>query len=101
MRLFQRILFTLLLLALPAFACAQVDINHADAKTLAQSLDGVGLAKAEAIVAYRKANGPFQRVEDLTKVDGIGMKTVDANREAIVIVGKGETPVREARGNAR
>ncbi len=76
----------LLMLAAPVLATAQVDINHADARTLAESLDGVGLVKAEAIVAYRNANGPFKRAEDLAKVKGIGAKTIDANRDSIVIV---------------
>ena len=76
----------LLALLLPLRAHAQVDINHADAKTLAESLSGIGLVKAEAIVAYRDSHGPFQHVEDLASVDGIGARTIEANREAIVIV---------------
>jgi competence protein ComEA len=73
-----------LLLPLPAHA--QVDINHADAKTLAESLSGIGLVKAEAIVAWRKSHGPFLHIEDLAAVDGIGERTIEANRDAIVIV---------------
>lgn len=69
---------------MPAFAGTQVDINTADAKTLAQSLDGVGLSKAEAIVAYRNAHGPFESLEDLAKVKGIGPRIIEANRDAIV-----------------
>jgi len=80
------LLVLLLAFALPQLACAQVDINSADAKALAEAMTGVGLIKAEAIVAYRKANGPFKRVEDLAKVKGIGAKTIEANRATIVIV---------------
>ena len=80
------LLIVLLALALPGLASAQIDINHADAKTLAESMTGIGLVKAEAIIAYRNANGPFKRVDDLTKVKGIGEKTLDANRDDIVIV---------------
>jgi competence protein ComEA len=80
------ILISLLALALPTLAAAQVDINSADAKTLAETLNGVGLVKAEAIVAYRTKNGPFKRIDDLAKVKGIGAKTIDANRDEIVIV---------------
>ena len=76
----------LLAFALPTRAFAQVDINSADAKTLAESLSGVGLVRAEAIVAYRNANGPFRDIEDLTRVKGIGRKTLETNRNAIVIV---------------
>ena len=83
----RRILLLLVLaFALPSLASAQVDINSADAKALAEAMSGIGLVKAEAIVAYREANGPFKRVEDLAKVKGIGAKTIEANRTAIVIV---------------
>lgn len=87
MNAFRRFLLSLLLaLSLPSLAVAQVDINSADAKTLAEALNGVGLVKAEAIVAYRANYGPFRRIEDLGKVKGIGSKTIEANRDAIVIV---------------
>ena len=90
MKALYPLFFTILLALLPAAdALAQVDINHADARTLAESLDGVGLVKAEAIVAYRNAHGPFRTPEELTRVQGIGAKTVEANRDAIVIVEAG------------
>jgi len=85
-RIRKFLLILALACALPSFAFAQVDINHADAKTLAEALQGVGLVKAEAIVAYRDANGPFRKIEDLAKVKGIGAKTIEANRAAVVIV---------------
>lgn len=84
-RLRALLLAFFLAFALPAAAHAQVDINSADAKTLASALSGVGLVKAEAIVAWRESNGPFRRVEDLAKVRGIGRKTIEANREVIVV----------------
>ena len=86
------------IVAAPAFGATQVDINSADAKTLAQALDGVGLTKAEAIVAYRNAHGPFESVDDLAKVKGIGPRIIEENREAIV-VGK-PTPTRAPRGGS-
>ena len=64
----------------PAAMAGPVDVNSADAKTLAKELDGVGLSKAQAIVDYRKANGPFKSADDLAKVKGLGQKTVDRNR---------------------
>ena len=73
-----------LALALPAFAGAPVDINSADAKALAESLDGVGMTKAEAIVAYRDEHGPFASADDLVKVKGIGEKTIELNRANIL-----------------
>jgi competence protein ComEA len=73
-----------LFFACSVFAATQVDINSADAKTLAQALDGVGLVKAEAIVAYRNAHGPFESIEDVAKVQGIGPRILEENRAAIV-----------------
>lgn len=63
----------------------KVDLNKADAETLANSLHRVGQKKAEAIVAWRKANGKFTSVEQLIEVKGIGEATVAANRDRIVL----------------
>ena len=62
-----------------------VDVNIADAATLAANIKGVGLKKAAAIVAYREANGPFKKIEDLVKVKGIGVKLLEKNRVNIQI----------------
>ena len=67
------------LLASTAIA-GPVNINTADAKTLARELDGVGKAKAEAIVAYREKNGPFKSADDLVKVKGLGKKLIEQNK---------------------
>jgi competence protein ComEA len=64
-----------------------IDINRADAATLAQ-LHGIGPAKAQAIVEYREANGPFLQVEDLAKVKGIGLRTVEDNRAMVTVGGE-------------
>ena len=83
-------LFTALLAAtlLTPWAWAgPVDINTADAKTLARELDGIGMAKAEAIVEHRKLNGPFKSPEDLARVKGIGEKTVEQNRANLRFAG--------------
>lgn len=62
-----------------------VNINTADAKTLDDALLGIGLQKAEAIVAYRKQHGPFKSVDGLDQVKGIGSKTIDNNRARISV----------------
>ena len=67
---------TLLLASSGVFA-GPVDINTADAKTLASELNGIGAAKAEAIVAYRAEHGPLDQLADLIRVPGIGRKTVE------------------------
>ena len=70
--------------AAPSFGSTQVDVNSADARTLAQSLVGVGLVKAEAIVAYRNQHGPFATLADLARVEGIGPRVIEDNRDRIV-----------------
>ena len=57
-----------------------VNVNTADATTIAKELDGIGPAKAAAIVDFRQKNGPFRAPEDLLKVEGIGQKVLDQNR---------------------
>ena len=85
---FRTGLLTLLLLAGlagPAFASEKVNINTADAATIDRVLLNIGPAKAEAIVAHRKANGAFKSVEQLALVKGVGLKTVEKNRDRIVV----------------
>lgn len=72
-------------LALPAFAATPVNINTADATTLAKSLDGIGPTKASAIVAWRDQHGPFKTVDELSQVKGIGPATLERNRSAILL----------------
>ena len=62
---------------------ASVNINTASVEELAQNLTGVGGSKAEAIVRYREQFGPFESVEELAEVTGIGSSTVERNRGRI------------------
>jgi competence protein ComEA len=62
-----------------------VNINQADAETLASVLSGVGISRAEAIIAYREKNGKFYSAEELSSVRGIGMSTVTKNETRIVV----------------
>jgi len=62
-----------------------VNINTADAATLAAALDGVGASRAKAIVEYLESHGPFKSVDDLAQVKGIGERVVDANRARIKV----------------
>lgn len=52
----------------------RVDVNHADAEELAK-LPGIGEQVAKRIIAYREANGPFEKTEEIMNVRGIGEKT--------------------------
>ncbi len=77
-----------------AFAAETVNINTADAATIDRVLVNIGPAKAEAIVAYRKANGAFRSVEQLALVKGVGLKTIEKNRDRLVVAGG--APVRKS-----
>ena len=63
----------------------QVNINSADASTLAAELKGIGDVKAQAIVDYRKKNGPFTNISDLEKVKGISAKTIEKNQQDLTL----------------
>ena len=53
-----------------------VNINTASKKEL-DALPGIGEVLAQRIIDYRSANGPFSTVDELTKVKGIGAKTLE------------------------
>ena len=76
-------LFGLAVLASSTVMAVEVNINTADAETISQSLNGIGLKKAERIVEYRSQHGPFKDMESLTMVKGIGAKTVEKNKQDI------------------
>ncbi len=62
-----------------------VNINSADAETIAAEFDGVGVSKAQAIVAYREQNGAFASPEEVLNVKGIGPQILNANRNDILV----------------
>lgn len=85
-----RMLVLAVMLAVSGVASADlVDINKADAQTLATGLNGVGEARANAIVAYREKYGPFQSVEELTQVRGIGEHILELNRDSLSVSARG------------
>ena len=63
----------------------QLDINTADAATIAAALTGIGPAKAKEIVAYREMFGSFRALEELLAVPGIGAATLEKNSGRVVI----------------
>jgi competence protein ComEA len=79
--LFPMLAATLLLTQL--VQAEPVNINTADATALAKALNGIGPAKARAIVTYREKNGPFKSVDQLAMVEGITQKVIDKNRADI------------------
>jgi competence protein ComEA len=101
--LLQTLILSLVLMG-SAFAAEKVNVNTADAATLDRVLLNIGPAKAEAIVAHRKANGPFRSLEQLALVKGVGLKTVEKNRDRIVLGGgapAAKTPAKGAKPAAR
>jgi len=92
----KRILVSLFLclFALSAWGGDTVNINQASAQEIADALNGVGMAKAEEIVRYRDSNGAFQHVDELANVKGIGLATIDKNRDRITL-GEAPAPVEE------
>ena len=89
-KLFVSLFISMALLAPLQVSAGPVDINTADAATLASAIKGVGEKKAATIVAYRETHGPFMRVEDLSNVKGIGPGMVEKNRQNLEIGSTGE-----------
>src|SRR5438046_2378874 len=93
----MRFLTSILVSLVPLIAWGgPVDINTADATTLARELNGVGPARANAIVAYRTEHGPFKSVDDLRLVKNMPQKIIDNNRELLRVDG-----AKTARGDAK
>jgi len=70
----------------PVVASSEViNINTADAKTIASALKGIGMKKAQAIVEYRETYGAFHDVQELVEVKGIGKKTLERNASLVVV----------------
>lgn len=81
---FKSVLLSLAM-SFAVLASGPVDINYADADLLVKGLNGIGPTKAEAIVAWREENGPFLSADQLVEVKGIGLATVEKNRDRIEV----------------
>jgi len=82
-------LFLALVLCFASFGvfAAQININTASAEQLT-ALQGIGEAKAAAIVEHREAHGSFRSIDQLVDVKGIGLKLVEKNRDVMTVGGK-------------
>ena len=60
-----------------------VDSSLVSVEALAEALQGIGPSKAVRIIEYREAYGPFEHIEELAAVRGIGLDTVEKNRDII------------------
>jgi len=85
MKVIRALLFVVCLCFSLLASAGPVNINTADVSTLTKEMQGIGKTRAEAIVAYREKNGPFKSIDELTQVDGIGHRTVEKNRDNIVL----------------
>ena len=75
-----------LLIGLPGIASAgPININTADARALADRLDGIGPSRAQAIIQWREVHGPYQAVDDLSEVPGISERFVEMNRSLLTV----------------
>lgn len=82
----KNIVITLVVLFFSSIAQASpVNINIASAEEIAEALNGVGIAKAEALVAYRTANGMFSSAEQIVNVKGIGQSIFEKNKADIQV----------------
>ena len=81
-----------------ALAAEKVNINTADAATLDRVLVNIGASKAQAIVVHRKQHGAFKSADELATVKGIGLKTVEKNRDRITL--RGAAPAKSAQTKA-
>lgn len=63
---------------------SMININRATEAELV-TLDGVGSSKAQAIILYREMFGGFKSIDELTKVKGIGAKTIEKNRQRLSV----------------
>ena len=78
--------FALAVASTPSFSQPQlVNINTAPPELLSEGLSGVGLAKAYRIVEHRESYGPFESIDELIEVKGIGESIITRNRERIVL----------------
>lgn len=66
-------------------AQTKVNLNTADSAILQEALIGIGAVKAQAIVEYREAHGPFASVDELLEVKGIGAATLEKNRDRLSV----------------
>ncbi len=86
MMLIGSVLLLAMVFSTGAFAeeTAKININKATVEELS-TLKYIGAKYAQKIVEYREQNGPFQKVEDILMVKGIGTKTLEANKDKITL----------------
>lgn len=83
----KRFLLSLFMLFALSGVAAAVDLNTATKEEL-ETVKGIGPAKADAIIEYRRLNGPFKSVDGLKEIKGFGDKSVDKLRSEVTVAAK-------------
>ncbi len=78
------VVITILMVPICIMAAEKINLNTANFEELTR-LKGIGPAYAQRIIDYREKHGPFERIEDLMKVKGIGPKTFNTNKDMITV----------------
>ncbi|MFO8166221.1 MAG: helix-hairpin-helix domain-containing protein [Desulfatiglandales bacterium] len=78
------LVISILLMPVSLLAADKVNLNTATQEEL-MTLEGVGANYAQKIMDYREAHGPFEKIEDITNVKGIGPKIFDANKTIMTV----------------
>ncbi len=80
----RSILFFALFIFSALVSARAINVNTASAEEISDAMSGVGMVKAQAIVDDRKLNGQFKTLNDVARVKGIGLATIEKNRESVV-----------------
>lgn len=78
------LLMSTLLVPVYLMAAEKINLNTATLEEL-MTLERIGPKYAQRIIDYRETHGPFEKIEDIIKVKGIGPKTFDANKDVITV----------------
>jgi len=78
------VLISMLLVPVSVIAGDKVNLNTATLEEL-MTLERIGPKYAQRIIDYREAHGPFEKIEDIMKVKGIGTKTFEANKDILTV----------------
>ena len=78
------LIISLLIVPVYLIAAEKINLNTATLEELTK-LKRIGPVYAQRIIDYRDTQGPFEKIEDLMRVKGIGQKTFDANKDIITV----------------
>lgn len=83
-KILMAVFMTAFLIAQSQVSAQSVDINQATLEELVENLNGIGAHKAQAIIDYREQYGDFDSMEELLQVKGIGLSTLEKNKDRLV-----------------